>query len=145
VSAFFFLEAYINGIAIDYHAKNQHTLDDETKIILTEWDHQKNRERFISFRDKFVKYPRIVTGLLHPPLQENNCAELAFLTGPAKLLRDAIAHPSARPDPATAEAPKVRAFLAPAGLEVEKVVDAAVGLVRKVEKIIKGPDGAFTW
>jgi hypothetical protein len=139
------LEAYINGVAIDFHAKKQHRLDDETRIILTEWDHQKNRERFVNFRDKFLKYPRIAAGLAHPPLQESNCPELAFLTGPGRRLRDAIVHPSARPDPNMGDANKVRAFLDPTLLDVEKVADAAIGLVRKTERAIKGNDLALTW
>ena len=36
-------------------------------------------------------------------------------------------------------------FLDPASLEVEKVVDAAIGLVRTIEKVIKGDDRALTW
>jgi hypothetical protein len=145
MSAFFFLEAYINGIAIDYHAKNQQNLDDETRITLTEWDHHKNREKFVNFREKLLRYPRIVAGLAHPPLQESNCPELEFLTGNAKNLRDAIAHPSPRPDPTTGDASKVRALLSSAAKDVENVVDAAIGLVRKIETAIKGNDKLLTW
>lgn len=107
-------------------------------VLLTEWDPSRNRSRFISTRDKLIQYPRILTGQEFPPLDENNCAELQFFVTVAKDFRDAIVHASASLDPKE-DYPKKELLIAGIKhLEVAKIVDAAISLVRKIDMLVKG-------
>ena len=47
-----------------------------------------HRAKAISFKDKLIKYPRIILGVQHSPLQPNNCPEMGFIIGKAKIVRD---------------------------------------------------------
>src|ERR1017187_7134630 len=95
-TAFYFVESYLNGLAFDYFVKNEKRLTADDKQLLTEWDITRNRAKHLSLREKALKYSRMILVAEYPPLQENNCSELAFISGKAKELRDAIAHPAAR-------------------------------------------------
>ena len=81
LSAFYFVESFLNGIAFDFFICNEGTISPEDTEALLEWDATKNRERWLNFRDKILKYPRIILGLKHPPLTEQNCDELKLLLG----------------------------------------------------------------
>ena len=139
VAALNFVEAYLNGLAADHFADNEAMLDQEKKDVLTDWDSARRRPRYLSLRDKALQYPRIILGLEHPPLQENNCPELAFITSPARKIRDAIVHPSAVPDKGPFN-PRENLLYSIIFDDVEKIVDNAVTLVRKIHGVIY-PDG----
>ena len=91
-SAFYFVESYLNGIAFDHYVLHEATLSPKDKEALLEWDSANSRAKYLSLREKFLQYPRIILGATHPPLDESNCPELAFIVEKSKSLRDAIVH-----------------------------------------------------
>ena len=137
-AAFYFVESYINGVACHYLASAGSAIDQKTKDYMSEWDSVRKRPKFIRTRDKLVHYPRVVLGLDHPPLQENNCPELAFITTKAKQLRDSIVHASPIPDPASLLPEKEAAVYSLKFLDVEQTVDNAIELVSKIEAVVHG-------
>ena len=157
VASFNVIEAYLNGLAFDHVELNGKKLDDAAKALLTEWDPVKQRPlRYLSLREKLLKYPRLIMGVEHPPLQENNCVELKFVVETAKRVRDAIVHASPAPNIVTLDPEKEIAVHGVDFETAEQVVDATVTLIRKVEEKINGgdnrlrgwlharsPDGAF--
>jgi hypothetical protein len=145
--AFYFAEAYLNGLAVDYLFENRARIAPETAGMLVEWDMQKNRRRYLSLREKALQYPKIILGLAAPPLQESNCPELAFVCDRAKRLRDAVAHPSPIPDfNANATSPtKEEILLRRDSDELELVVDNVVCLVRKLELLLAGDTARVPW
>ena len=98
VAAFYLVEAYLNSLAFDHVVNHRKELSVPDLEKLTEWDYTKDRERFVSFRDKLLGYPRIIKGAQSPLLQENNCPEIAFLLGQAKNYRDAIVDANPKSD-----------------------------------------------
>jgi len=142
-AAFYFVEGYINGLATDFMHKNGSSLSDKEKMLLTEWDASKNRYKSVSTRDKLVQYPRIITRAQFPPLDENNCPELAYFVTTAKEFRDAVVHASASLDPLQDYPRKETLFIRLNQREVEKVVDTAVALVRRIEILVHG--NCRTW
>jgi hypothetical protein len=133
-----FVEAYLNGIAFDYFLLNESNLDEKTKGILLDWDFKYNRTKYLSIREKALRYPRIVLGLSHPPLQESNCPELAFICDRAKVIRDSVTHPAPRKGSQMLGPDKEQEVFIVAFGEVERAVDSAVGAVRKIEAVIRG-------
>jgi hypothetical protein len=73
LAAFNFVEAYLNGLALDHYYENEDRLDEGTRSLLLDWDFQRQRPRYLSLRDKALQYPRIILRSQHPPLQESNC------------------------------------------------------------------------
>lgn len=135
LSAFYFVEAYLNGISFDYCylAEKQETpLDTEDLELLLEWDFAKNCERWKTFRQKALQYPRIILGLKSPPFTETNCGELNVLLEEAKKIRDSIVHQSPRPDMRSGMPQKARPFFELSLGTVSRVVDSAIGFVRTV-------------
>ena len=144
-SAFYFVEAYLNGIAFDYYIANEAKLDDQTKMILTEWNPTMNRPRYLTLRDKALQYPRIILGSINPPLQESNCPELAFIIGRATFLRNAVVHASPKLNLETFVIEKQQVLSNIDFGEVERIVDNAATLVRKLETAVRGDDKRLFW
>ena len=144
-AAFYFVEAYLNGLAYDHFIASKNKLDEATTKKLTEWDSSLKKPAYLSLRDKLLQYPRIILGVQHPPLQENNCSELDFISGKAKLLRDSTVHASPNPDRITLEPVKELALFNVSFDEVEKVVDNAILLVREIESTIRGNENSLYW
>jgi hypothetical protein len=67
VTALHFVEAYLNGLAFDHLARNATSLDEKTKALLSERREGGTGRKYLSLREKALKYPRIVMGLDHPP------------------------------------------------------------------------------
>lgn len=145
IHAYFFVEAYLNGLAFDYYIKNEDKLKDDEKEILTEWDSKKNREKHLSLRDKLLKYPRILKESKHPPLQESNCPELSYIVQKSKTLRDSIVHGSPKFDMQTYEPYKENAFFSINFAQVQETVDNAINLVEKLETCINGNCDRIWW
>lgn len=141
VTSFNFLEAYLNGIAYDYYYINHHNLDDKTKMILTEYDHLHNKQKFISLREKILQYPKIIIGSAHPPLQESNCKELAYVLENAKIMRDSIVHASAIPG---TEKKEDKLFHIDFN-DTENIVDNIIILIKKIEQTIEGNLDYLFW
>ena len=144
-TAYYFVEAYLNGIAFDYYVENKDELNEESKSLLTEWDYRTDRPKYITFRDKLVKYPRIILGVQHSPLQPNNCPEMEFIATKAKIVRDSIVHSSPALDLEAIETPKEKEFFQIDMTDAEEIVDKSVGLVRKIEIAIFGNDKRLFW
>lgn len=145
LSAFVFLEAYLNGIAFDFYIKNKSNISDEQRSILTEWDFKNNRAKYVGLREKLLHYPKIICRLQHPPFQENNCAELAFIIKRAKILRDSIVH-AAPAEPIEHYKPdKQSEVFTIEYTEVEKVVDAVIRLVMLIENKGYGSLNRMEW
>jgi len=154
-TALYFVEAYLNGIAFDYYMNNIATLDIKTASLLLEYDLEKRKTKYLTLRDKALKYPRIILGLDHSPLNEDNCPELAFIVNNAKDIRDAIVHASPKPNMKTLVPEKEHILLNIKFKITERIVDNAISLVKKLEESIFGhtkrlywlydrkPDGAF--
>lgn len=141
LTAFNFVEAYLNGIASDYWFKNFTELNDKTKIILTEWNHIENKPRYLSLREKALKYLRIACNSSFPPLQETNCEELAFIIERAKSVRDSIVHPSSIHGFGLKEEELFKLEIG----EVEKIIDISIILVKKMETLIYGDNHRIIW
>ena len=145
VAAYNFLESYLSGVGIDHVLLNHDTLDSGTITFLTEWDKSKNRSKFVSLRDKTIKYPKEIKGLQHPPFQETNCQEIAFLLGDGKTIRDSIVHSSVLVK-GGAVGPEAIAPLSHLTQEsVENVVDSAISLVRKIDTLVVGDERRVSW
>jgi hypothetical protein len=141
LTVFNFVEAYLNGIAADYFFTNFANLDDKTKIILTEWDHIKNRPEYLSLKNKAQKYICIACNTTFLPLQETNCEELAFILEKTKAIRDSIVHPSSIHGLGFKEEELLKLQID----EVEKIIDVSIKLVKKIEKLIYGNEGRIRW
>lgn len=144
-TAYYFVEAYLNGIAFDYYIKNKDKLEEESNTLLTEWDYRSNKPKYISLKDKLIKYPRIILGVQHSPLQPNNCPEMEFIVGRAKIVRDSIVHSSPALDLGPIETPKEKEFFQLNINDVEEIVDKSISLVKKVETAIFGNDKRLFW
>jgi hypothetical protein len=136
LSAYYFVEAYLNGIAFDYDYRNQGSLSQSEKDLLMEWDSPNNRQKYLSFERKIKEYPKIILKRSEPPLTITNCKELALLLGDAKELRDAIVHQSSKTLDIKLIPAKVR-WLQSVSLEkVQEVLDATVGFVMKLNAVL---------
>jgi len=145
IAAYNFLESYLSGLGVDHVFLNYDSLDSATITFLTEWDTSKNRSKFVSLRDKTIQYPKIIKGLQHPPFQETNCKEIAFLLGDGKTIRDSIVHSSVLAK-GGAVGPEAIAPLSHLTKEsVENVVDFAISLVRKIDILVVGDERRVSW
>lgn len=143
--AFNFVEAFLNGLALDYYYANKQGLDPQVKSQLLDWDFGKNRPRYLSLREKAIRYQRILLGTEHPPLQESNCTELAVLVGRAKELRDALVHPSPSVELGQWITAKEHMLSRLRFEDAEEIVDSAVGLTRKLENLVHGSEERLFW
>jgi hypothetical protein len=144
-SAFYMVEAYANGLAFECVLHNTARLTSKERTLLTEWDADKQRQRFISLKDKLVQYPRILKGVAHPQLTEANCPSLAFIVAEAKQLRDAVVHANPMFDVATDIPERELAFLGMEMRHCEEVVDNAIALLRALESSIRGNLERLWW
>jgi hypothetical protein len=144
LSAIHFVESYLNGVAVDYVFSHE-DLESSTKSILLDWDYDRNRPHYLSLRGKLLQYQRILLNAEHAPLQETNCSEMATIIEVAKLVRDAVAHPSPALDPKTMDPEKERAILSLDFETTQTVVDAAVSLVFRIEDVIRGSHERLFW
>jgi hypothetical protein len=144
-AAFYFVESYLNGIAFDHYVLHEGALGPKEKEALLEWDFAKNRAKHLSLREKALQYPRIILGTAHPPLQESNCPELAFIVEKSKTLRDAIVHaaPRLRSDPSGSDKRQTVYLIGP--IDVETAVDNVVRLVRRIETTVRGNKRRISW
>jgi hypothetical protein len=109
-ACFRYLEAFLNGLAFDFNVCEYDKISDTDRIVLTEWDNQNKRARYISFRDKITKYPKIIGGFSEPPILESNCPSFKYLMDKSKVFRDAIVHASPFIEPLDIVPEKERAF-----------------------------------
>jgi hypothetical protein len=132
LSAYYFVEAYLNGIAFDYYYRNEPKLNDKEKKDLMEWDFQTSRRAFVNFERKVLDYQKIILGLQHPQITITSSKNLRLILGEAKELRDSIVHQSPKTDDALKVSKKVLWMLALRIGHVAEIVDAAIGVVREL-------------
>jgi hypothetical protein len=144
-AAVYFVEAYLNGLAVDYFIENQDQLDNTQRSTLLDWDFARNRPRYLALRDKLLQYQRIILRVEHAPIQESNCEAVKTILGTARVIRDAIAHPSPAFDLETLEAEKERIVFGLTLQQAEEVLDASVALVKRLEHAICGDVRRLSW
>jgi hypothetical protein len=140
LSAYYFVESFLNAIAFDHWHIHKQTLSEEEKDYLLEWDSSRKRTRWLTFEEKTKRYPKIILGVQHPPLVAANCSELEHLLTKGKKIRDAIVHSSPKVDPATGKLDKITHVLGVQIADATAIVDAAIGYVRKLNHVL-GPHG----
>jgi hypothetical protein len=145
LSAFYFVEAYLNGIAFDFTLRCRSDLPQEVQDELYEYDSKNKREKWLSLRRKMLQYPKIILDLRDPPLVETNCEEMRTLLAEAKTFRDSIVHQSPRPDFESEEFTKLWAFGKLRLADASRIVDAAVTYVNRVNAMLGDQGADLTW
>jgi hypothetical protein len=143
--AYYFVEAYLNGIAFDYFVTHRSSIDEETRVLLSEWDSEKKRPRPLTLREKILKYVKLAKGVSHPPVQESNCAEMKFLLGRAKDVRDSIVHASPMSEHDDLSASKQQTVFSVGFSDAEGIVDNAINFVRVLEMTLRGDLKRVYW
>lgn len=147
IAALGFVEAYINGVAYDFLLdRDKPSIAEKDIALLMERDEKSAlNERFVSLRTKVLQYPRIVTGKKHPPLTESNCSELKTLFEIGKEIRDSVVHPTFLPrlkegadGYSLTGLDKARRLVSLPFADVERVVDAAIIVVLRLENELGG-------
>ncbi len=136
LSSFYFVEAYLNGVAFDFVLRHGQEIPSQEVDYLKEWDAGRNRERWVKFRDKLLQYPKIILKLQHPPLTETNCPELHLIVSEAREVRDSLVHWSPRTNENTGVPTKTGWVLDIQWEKLTQVVDAAVALVRRLNALL---------
>ena len=133
ISAFNFVESYLNGLAFDFLATIRRTLPERERDLLAEWDSVRKRQKYVRFREKAVQYPRIILNRKTPPFTESSCVSLKVLIEHIGL-RDAVVHSS--PKVISNEIPKMRDLIEMKFNDSTEVVDAAVDFVKQTDELI---------
>jgi hypothetical protein len=138
------VEAYLNGVAADYYFAEITHLDELTKELLLDWDFVRNRPKFLSLRDKMLKYQRIILKTEHAPIQESNCPELAYLITAVKTLRDALVHPS--PDTLSHVSTSKEEVLSALTADTARTtINTAITVVRQLASVLYGNEDRLFW
>lgn len=145
LSAFYFVEAYLNGMAFDYCYRNQSALSTDDQAFLLEEPSTKNKRGFVSFEMKAVQFLKIITSVQHPPLQETNCPPLKYMLNEGKDLRDSIVHQSPKIDGTSGVPEKIQWMMSLDTQRVTETVDAAVQLVREINSKIGSSASPLDW
>jgi hypothetical protein len=144
ISAYNFVECYLNGLAFDFLMTAQCTVSHEDRDVLNEWDTPKNRQKFVKFRDKITQYPKIILKRKTPPFTESSCPPMATLLSNINY-RDAVVHNTPKPNLAGDEIPKVRDLIELRMEDAGRIVDAAVELVLLVDKTVNQGRYDMSW
>jgi hypothetical protein len=145
LSAFYFVEAFLNGIAFDFCYRNSGTLNEKDRAFLLEIPAGQSKRTFVSFEKKATHYLKVMMGTQHPPLSESNCASLRIMLNEAKELRDSIVHQSPKIHDATGEPDKTKWMLSVDMEKVTTTVDAAVQLVRDISAQLGSHASPLDW
>lgn len=135
-ASIYFVEAYLNGLAFDYLTGNTNSLTEEEKGILSDFDFSKNRSRYLSLREKSLKYQRIILQKEHAPLQPNNFQPLKRLLEISESIRSHLAHPAPNKEPAIYWVKFETA---------NDAVDSAIATVIRLETLIRGDLLRMPW
>jgi len=144
LSAFYFVEAFLNGLAFDFCYLNSAKISKEDQDFLLERPSSQNKRGTVSFEKKAKQYMRIILNQKHAPLTETNCNSLKFLLTEAKEVRDAIVHQSPKLYPESGISEKIRWMMGLRMDKVTEVVDAAVGFVTKAHEVA-GAKAEMNW
>jgi hypothetical protein len=144
LNAYYFVEAYLNGMAFDFCYTNAGKINPEDKDFLVERSSAKRRG-FVSFERKATQYLKLILGTQHPPLQDSNCKSLKFLVTDGKELRDSIVHQSPKIHGASQVAEKIKWMFSINMDKVAETVDAAVEFVRELQKQLGSHGVPLNW
>jgi hypothetical protein len=144
LSAFYFVEAYLNGVAYDFYYKYKGTLSIKERDFLLEWDSQRDKRSLVSFEKKINEYPKIILKCQHPPLTSSNSEYLKVLLSDGKEMRDSVVHQSSKTLDLTKTPEKVKWLLNVQFDSVTRVVDAAVGFTKELNALL-GKDGLLLY
>lgn len=148
-SVFNLIEGYINGIAFDTLYKNDH-IEDNDIAILSEYDSVREKNKFVSLRDKILKYPKIALKLDHPLFQENNSDELKMLLIYEQKVRHSLIHPTPKclfsDDDDENFIIKEQYYLSPLDhIQLGELCDNVVKLISKIDESLDGLYGSVSW
>ena len=151
-----FVESYLNGlglcIILDESKRGMLTSDDIALLLEKNAD-DATRTKFYPFEKKILTYPRLFLNADFPPIQKSNCPEFNTIIEKGKKYRDSLAHPSFVPNIKRDHVsdkikldfitPKVEAIIDLKFTDVTEIVDAAVGLVKRIDKLTYGWTDTF--
>lgn len=144
LTAVIFVEAFLNGVAADYYLEHFQVVDDSTKGLLLDWDFVRDRPKFLSVKDKFLRYQRVILGVEHAPVQESNCPELAYFITAARNFRDAIVHPA--PDILDhVPLSKQNLLFTHTPEQARKAISSAIQLVHRLTSVLYGNQDRLFW
>ncbi len=132
-TAYHFLEAYLNGVAYGVFQTFHGSLSLVDHDFLAEWDSKRKRTRYVAFESKLVGYPATCATYLGSTLDLANDADVQYLHGDGKLLRDGLTHPSPYVNRDTADPGKIVRIVQVTPDALHILLSAAVAYVRKVE------------
>lgn len=142
ISAFNFVESFLNGLAFDFVTTCRRTLPVDDRDLLTEWDSKRKRQRYLKFRDKVVQYPKIMLNRKTPPFTESNCPAFQTLMENIRF-RDAVVHSS--PKVVDGGVEKISNLIGIQFSNATDVVDAAIELVKLVDDEVNKGKYDNTW
>lgn len=135
-AVFNLLEGYLNGIALDISLTRDITPAETIK--LTEWDAQHSRPRPLSLRDKLLQYPKIALKKKHPPLDENNCPEMAKTLELEQRIRHSLIHPKPGVEHGSgAGAVRETVYIQLSTEEVAELCDLVIELIGKINRTVE--------
>lgn len=144
LNSYIFLEAYLNGIALDFAFRHPDKMTKEIETLVFEWDFLKSKRKYLSTRDKIFRYVKIITGQ-DCPLQENNCPEMKFVTEVIEPFRDSIVHPAIFSYQGHSYDHKMHRHFRTDLKTAFRAVDNVIALVRRMNLIVKGPEAQLKW
>ncbi len=144
-ACFRYLEAFLNGLAFDFNVREYDKISGKDRVVLTEWNNENKRTKYISFRDKILKYPKIIGGFSEPPILESNCPSLKYLMDKSKIFRDAIVHASPFLEPWDVAPEKERAFYSVSINDATKTLEATLDLTEVIQKTLGRPLEELWW
>lgn len=145
LSAFYFVEAYLNGVAFDHFHGNKSSLPVAQVDLLLEWNTSENKEMWLNFRRKFNEYQKIILKEPTPRLTDSNCPELKLILDEGKNIRDSIVHQSPKPAHGKLDIPKQKAFTELSLEQAGRIVDASIKLTRTLNKLVAAKKNLEGW
>lgn len=134
-AAFNLLEGYLNGLAFDILATTDVPPHDEAK--LREWDETRGRPSPLTLRDKILQYSRIAVAAQHPPLSEQNCAEVAKTLQFQDSLRHSLIHPTPQARGVSFPEPTREEYYWNINKDdVAELCDCVIALIRKIDETV---------
>lgn len=144
-TAVYFLEAYLNGLAFDFLADPNSVFTEEDKSVLSDWDFENNRPRYLSLKDKILKFQRIILKTQHAPIQPTNSPSMKKILDLAECFRNPLAHPAPHFHPISGKQDKELAIYDINIEHARNAVDSAVDLSMKLEEIFHGDHCRIPW
>lgn len=143
-----FVESYLNGLGLCIildESKMKTLKSGDIGLLLEKDPRDATRTKFTSFEKKILSYPRLFLNADFPPIQQSNCPEFAIIMEKGKKYRDSLAHPSFSPDleidnvsgnfNVDFNTQKMQVIIGISFNEVTEIIDAAVGLVKRIDKL----------